>query len=115
MTMTRRTTMSNPLPVVEPVIVDVDVIEPVIVAVHVNGNDTVIVIDPVDVDSSASKPSDAIAGPITSTVSFPFTCTATGPITSTSTSTITDTITAPRMTMLRAQSNDQVAPGRMTM
>ena len=29
-------------------IVDVDVIDTVIVAVHVNGNDTVIVIEPVD-------------------------------------------------------------------
>jgi hypothetical protein len=63
--MTRRTTMSSSLPVVEAV----------------------------DVDALAFKPSDAI----------------------TPTSTVTDTITAPRMTMLRANRSADVAPGRMTM
>ena len=80
----------------------VAVIGPVIVAVHVNGNDTVIVIQPVDdrfTDPLRRPPrlSPQPArqwGTITSTVSFPFTCTSkiTGTITSSSTSTITATV-----------------------
>jgi hypothetical protein len=84
--------------VIVPVIVNV--IAPVIVAVHAHGNAPVGVL------------SDAATVAITPTGPFTFTCTATitGPIT------ITEPITtAPRMTMLRARSRDAAAPGRMTM
>jgi hypothetical protein len=61
------------------------VIETVIVDVHVNGNDTVVVIRPVD---GVSQESSTTAS-ITATVGFTFTCmaTITGPITITPTST----------------------------
>jgi hypothetical protein len=77
------------------VIVIVIVIEPVIVAVHVNRNDTVIVIQPVDdrctdalLRPSGLSPQPARQwGTITSTVSFPFSFTSriTGAITITPT------------------------------
>jgi hypothetical protein len=72
--------------------VNVDLADTVMVAVHVHGNHTVIVIRPVDGSSAPlvtvlmkGSTRDRQREPITITVSFPCTCTATITVSTTST------------------------------